>query len=709
MDIFVQLALAIKHVHDRKIIHRDIKTENIFLSSHKRIVKLGDFGIAKVLENTLQQARTSIGTPYYLSPEICQGKLYNFKSDMWSLGVVLYELCALRCPFAAANMKGLMLCISKGSYSPIPASFSPELRKLIADMLNLNPKLRPSINDLLRRPILQQRISKLIEVSVLRSEFSHTVLHGQHYSKAKCPMPSASPESQLPHSPLIDAERQKVAALKHVGHIADNHIEQFKANIRGVSDAKVAAISKPQPCQAIAIQRDKLLGDLISEKLEREKRDKVLARVLLEKRQAEENFERERREKAAIIAEKAERERRDREVAKILAEKRDRELARQKGFHQHKVDKQAEAAIAAVCPIDRAQEDRAKQKRQQILALEDFRQRQAKQWLGGAVQAVSPPLLPADPCLVRKEVAVAAVFQNADIAAAKRLWSVKSPSLNSADEVKARGAAQKIEEQQKYEQALAIARKQAFMERLAAEDRRQRELHSALQAEEQIIKTVSRSASKAAAVSVSDSSLPSVCDESVPTAAHLTSPKVQLDDGNPLHGIFVAASVLSSDVNVSSNSEAVCDFQYPDCERLEGFQISELDESELYVVLIAFNVGSSCIIRSKAEIEEEQSLREIVGELMHLTLDPSCMANDHDDDDSDACSVFEKIEGIRIQLESQLGTKNFLQLYELARDSQDGSSGELESQIDSICSQDADLIFNSLVQLLNFESEVYGS
>ena len=82
LDIFVQLSLAIKHVHDRKIIHRDIKTENIFLSSHKRVVKLGDFGIAKVLENTLQQARTAIGTPYYLSPEICQ--VLGF--GVWGLG-----------------------------------------------------------------------------------------------------------------------------------------------------------------------------------------------------------------------------------------------------------------------------------------------------------------------------------------------------------------------------------------------------------------------------------------------------------------------------------------------------------------------------------------------------------------------------------------------------------------------------------------------
>jgi hypothetical protein len=608
LDIFVQLALATKHVHDRKIIHRDIKTENIFLSSHKRVVKLGDFGIAKVLENTLQQARTSIGTPYYLSPEICQGKLYNFKSDIWSLGVVLYELCALRCPFAAANMKGLMLCISKGSYSPIPATFSPELRKLIADMLNLNPKLRPSINDLLRRPILQHRISKLIEASVLRSEFSHTVLHGQHYSKAKCPIPPASPLPAEPTShpspsPAIGAERQIAAALKHAGHIADNHVEQFKANIRAVSDAKAAAISK---LQAISPQHHKLVGDLASEKLEREKRDKALARVLLEKRQAEENFERERREKAAMVAEKAEREKRDREVAKLLAEKREiearmdrekreRELARQKEFHQHRaVDKQAEAAIAAACQIDRAQEDRAKQKRQQILALEDFRQRQAKQWLGGAVQAAPPHAVPAYPCSVKKEAAVAGIIQDADIAAAKRLWSAKSPALNSADEVKARGAALKIEEQQRYEQALAIARKQAYMERVAAEDRRQRELHSALQAAEPKIMKTPRKTTCPKPVDVPDSALPSVRNQLVPIAAPSTSTKAELDDGSTLHAMSAAAAAVPPHVN----SNAVCDIQNLDREtpelRIQNSS-SELSDSELYVCLIAFIAALSCM------------------------------------------------------------------------------------------------------------------
>lgn len=515
----MQLALALKHVHDRKIIHRDIKTENIFLSSHKRVVKLGDFGIAKVLESTMQQARTAIGTPYYLSPEICQGKLYNFKSDIWSLGVVLYELCALRCPFAGANMKGLMLCISKGTYSPIPASFSSEIRKLIADMLNLNAKLRPSINDLLRRPILQQRISKLIEGSVLRQEFSHTVLHGQHYSKSKCPDPSASPSpasapEQIP-APAAEADKQRAAALKHGGRVADAAVG-CSVQSNPAADAKAAFSSKPHVNQAGAAEREKVDRDAAAlDKFEREKREKEVARILAEKRRAEENAECERRERAVAAADKAERERQDRQLAKILADKReieakmerdkrDRELARHREFHQQRMEKQADAAVAAACCLDRAQEDRAKQKKQQLLALEDFRQKQAKQWLGGAAQPASCTPAPPDQFMIRKDAAVNAV-QDADAAAARRLWSARPSAPNSVDQVKARGAAQKIEEQQKYEQALAIARKQAYLERLAAEDRRQREFNCAFQDAEPLEKKIPAVEANAAAVVVAES------------------------------------------------------------------------------------------------------------------------------------------------------------------------------------------------------------
>ena len=85
-------------MHDRKVLHRDLKSQNIFLMKDNS-VKLGDFGIARVLGNTREKAKTMVGTPYYLSPELVESKPYNFKSDIWSLGVVLYELCALKPPF----------------------------------------------------------------------------------------------------------------------------------------------------------------------------------------------------------------------------------------------------------------------------------------------------------------------------------------------------------------------------------------------------------------------------------------------------------------------------------------------------------------------------------------------------------------------------------------------------------------------------------
>ena len=108
LDWFVQISLALKHIHDRKILHRDIKTQNIFLTSRK-LIKLGDFGISKVLRGTMECARTAIGTPYYLSPEICENKPYNFKSDVWSLGCVLYELTTLRHAFDSDSIKGICL------------------------------------------------------------------------------------------------------------------------------------------------------------------------------------------------------------------------------------------------------------------------------------------------------------------------------------------------------------------------------------------------------------------------------------------------------------------------------------------------------------------------------------------------------------------------------------------------------------------------
>ncbi|XP_062288201.1 serine/threonine-protein kinase Nek5-like [Scomber scombrus] len=178
VDWFVQICLGLKHIHDREILHRDIKSQNIFLTNGGMKAKLGDFGIARMLNNTMELARTCVGTPYYLSPEICENQPYNNKTDIWSLGCVLYELCTLRHPFEGSSLRQLVSKICRGRYNPVPSRYSYDLRLLVTQLFKVSPRDRPSVSSVLSRPFLEKHISKHLDLQVMQEEFSHTVLHG---------------------------------------------------------------------------------------------------------------------------------------------------------------------------------------------------------------------------------------------------------------------------------------------------------------------------------------------------------------------------------------------------------------------------------------------------------------------------------------------------------------------------------------------------
>ncbi|GLC74270.1 hypothetical protein PLESTF_001483200 [Pleodorina starrii] len=160
MNMFVQIASAISYIHSKRVLHRDLKTQNIFIA-RGGIIKLGDFGISKVLERTDSFATTVTGTPYYMAPEICTNQPYTYKSDIWSLGCVLYELCTLKHAFAADSLLSLVYQIVRGNFPPIPTDqFSQGLSDLVNRLLARDAGTRPSLGEVFKVPYVQRHLDR---------------------------------------------------------------------------------------------------------------------------------------------------------------------------------------------------------------------------------------------------------------------------------------------------------------------------------------------------------------------------------------------------------------------------------------------------------------------------------------------------------------------------------------------------------------------
>ena len=154
--LFIKITLGLAAIHKLKILHRDLKTLNIFLTKDLDI-KIGDLGVAKMLSHSGCFAKTLIGTPYYLSPELCEEKPYNDKSDVWALGCILYELCTFKHPFNAKSQGGLILKILKEEPEPIGNNYSKDMQTLINNILEKTIEKRPSCKDLLKKDIIIEK------------------------------------------------------------------------------------------------------------------------------------------------------------------------------------------------------------------------------------------------------------------------------------------------------------------------------------------------------------------------------------------------------------------------------------------------------------------------------------------------------------------------------------------------------------------------
>ncbi|XP_046287410.1 serine/threonine-protein kinase Nek11 isoform X5 [Marmota monax] len=157
---FIQLLLGVDYMHERRILHRDLKSKNIFLKNN--LLKIGDFGVSRLLMGSCDLATTLTGTPHYMSPEALKHQGYDTKSDIWSLACILYEMCCMDHAFTGSNFLSIVLKIVEGDTPSLPERYPRELNTIMESMLNKNPSLRPSALEILKNPYIAEQLQHLM-------------------------------------------------------------------------------------------------------------------------------------------------------------------------------------------------------------------------------------------------------------------------------------------------------------------------------------------------------------------------------------------------------------------------------------------------------------------------------------------------------------------------------------------------------------------
>ncbi|XP_058585866.1 serine/threonine-protein kinase Nek11 isoform X7 [Neofelis nebulosa] len=156
IEWFIQLLLGVDYMHERRILHRDLKSKNIFLKNN--LLKIGDFGVSRLLMGSCDLATTLTGTPHYMSPEALKHQGYNTKSDIWSLACILYEMCCMNHAFTGSSFLSIVLKIVEGDTPSLPQRYPRELNTIMERMLNKSPSLRPSAIEILKIPYIDEQL-----------------------------------------------------------------------------------------------------------------------------------------------------------------------------------------------------------------------------------------------------------------------------------------------------------------------------------------------------------------------------------------------------------------------------------------------------------------------------------------------------------------------------------------------------------------------
>jgi len=261
MAIFAQISLALEYVHGRRILHRDLKSQNIFLTS-SGVAKLGDFGIARVLQCNECCCETRIGTPQNLPPELCENQPYDFKADVWGLGVLLYEMLALEAPFIATSFAALVLKICTAEPRSVSAVYSSEVRALLGRLLAKRAEDRPSSAEVAALPHVRRSIAAMARprtpeaVSKVDSDSSsETCSSGSFamspFTHVPTPLSSArSFSSEPPALPtlLVGSSPKRLAVQRTVtfGHLPSCSEEDCLAEFESPKRARRSAPPAPQ-------------------------------------------------------------------------------------------------------------------------------------------------------------------------------------------------------------------------------------------------------------------------------------------------------------------------------------------------------------------------------------------------------------------------------------------------------------------------------